>query len=80
MSDSPPSDDLRAQQERNEEQRIEAIRRWVEYVERQPPDVWGEQLNTLVNAQLQSARDADLSAEQYRRVERAGEDHQARDG
>lgn len=78
MSDSPLLDDLRAQQERNEEQRIAAIKRWVEYVENHPPEVWGEQLNSLVDSQLQSAREADLPAEHYRRVEQAGEAYRDR--
>lgn len=79
MSDSPLRDDLRAQRERNREQRVRAIKRWVEYVEDHPPDVWGEQLNTLVDSQLQAAREADLSVDVYQKVERAGDSYGDRD-
>lgn len=68
MSDShgpdPPPD-------REFDRRLEAIHRWVEYVESTPPEVWGEQLNTLVNGQLEAAREAGLPADDYRRIDRA---------
>lgn len=68
MSDSNVRNDLDAKHERNDEQRIEGIKRWVSYLETAPPEEWGAQLNTLVNAQLQSARETNLPAAQYRRV------------
>ena len=71
MSDSNVRDQLDAKHERNDEQRIEAIKRWASYVESTPPEKWGSQLNTLVNSQLKAARDANLPAEQYRRVSKA---------
>lgn len=74
MSDSNGREDLDAKHERNEAHRIEAIKRWVSYIESTPPETWGPQLNTLVNAQLQAARDANLSADHYRRVADAAGD------
>ena len=71
MSDSSVRDQLDAKHERNDEQRIEAIKRWASYVESTSPKKWGPQLNTLVNSQLKAALDANLSAEQYRRVSEA---------
>ena len=68
MSDSNVCDRLDAKHEQNNEQRIEAIKRWASYIEATPPEKWGPQLNTLVNSQIQSARDSNLSADQYRRV------------
>lgn len=70
MTDSSERDSLDDKQERNREQRLEQIKRWVEYIDSNPPETWGPQLNRLVNSQLESARNTDISAEQYRRIER----------
>lgn len=72
MTDSNERDALAAKHERNREQRLVEIKRWVEYVESNPAETWGEQLNRLVDSQLDAARDAGLTAEQYERVEAAG--------
>jgi len=63
---------LAARRERNDEQRIEAVKRWVAYIQEQPAESWGDQQNRLVNSQLESARQSGLDAEHYRRVDRAG--------
>lgn len=73
MTDSDGSDTVAMKRERDRQERISAIKRWVDYVESTPADVWGEQLNALIESQLQATRDADISARQHRRVERAGE-------
>ena len=72
MTDSSKRDALAAKHKRNREQRLTEIKRWVEYVQSEPAERWGEQLNRLVDSQLDAARDAGLTAEQYRRVEAAG--------
>jgi len=41
---------------RNREDRLRQIREWAAYVRTHPDEDWGEQVNTLVNSQLQSAR------------------------
>ena len=41
---------------RNRENRLRQIRGWAAYVRTHPDEDWGEQVNTLVNSQLQSAR------------------------
>lgn len=74
MSDSDLREALDAKHERNHEQRIEAIKFWIEYIEDNPPEIWGPQQNRLVDSQLRSARESGLDAELYRRVERAGRD------
>lgn len=74
MRDSNVRDDLEAKRERNRQQRLKGIRRWVDYVKANPPEKWGEQQNRLVNSQLDAARAAGVSAEQHRRVERAAND------
>jgi hypothetical protein len=74
MSDSPERDTL-PDRDANRERRLEGVKRWAEYVRANPPDVWGEQLNTIVNDQHEAARQSGISSEQHRRVEQAGEDY-----
>lgn len=50
------SEDRERKQARNRQRRLEQIRAWAEYVRTHPDDDWGEQVNAIVNAQLQSAR------------------------
>lgn len=50
------SDELERKHARNRERRLQQIREWAEYVRSHPDDDWGEQVNRLVNAQLESAR------------------------
>ena len=73
MTDSDLRDRLDDKHERNQELRLDAIRRWVEFIEEHPPEVWGPHQNKLVESQLQSARESGLDAEHYRRVREAGE-------
>jgi hypothetical protein len=74
MTDSSERDRLDEKHRKNREQRIESIKRWVRYVRENPPEKWGEQQNALVNSQLAAARKSGVSAEQYRRVERAADE------
>ena len=41
---------------RNREDRLRRLREWAAYVRTHSDEDWGEQVNTLVNSQLQSAR------------------------
>lgn len=72
MTDSNGLDDLEAKRERNRQQRIEAVKRWVEYIKTHDADDWGDQQNRLINSQLESARQSDIDVEHRRRVDRAG--------
>lgn len=72
MTDSDEREELAAKHERNREQRLAEVKRWAEYVKTTPASEWGEQVNRVVNAQIDAAREADLPADHYRRVERAG--------
>ncbi|WP_247731489.1 hypothetical protein [Halovivax limisalsi] len=74
MSDSSARDSLKEKHERNRQQRIVAIKRWVEYIETHDADEWGEQQNPLIDSQLESARQSDISVEHRRRVAKAGRD------
>jgi hypothetical protein len=68
MSDSNLSDRLASKHEQNRQERLAGIRRWIEYMREQPPEVWGAQQNNLVNSQLESARETALPAEHEQRV------------
>jgi hypothetical protein len=68
MRDSNARDHLDAKHERNREQRIEGIKRWVEYIESEPPETWGPQQNAVVNGQIESAQAVDVSAEDRTRI------------
>lgn len=68
MLDSNHSERLDDKHEQNRQERLAGIKRWVEYVREQPPEVWGAQQNRLVNSQLESARATGLSAEHEQRV------------
>lgn len=68
MSDSNPTEIVDAKQERNRKQRIEGIKRWVEYIKSEPPEKWGPQLNAVVNDQLEAAQNVQTSAAHQQRV------------
>ena len=69
MSNSNAREDLDAKHERNREQRIEGIKRWVEYIESEPPETWGPQQNAVVNEQLDAAQSVQASADHQQHVE-----------
>jgi hypothetical protein len=74
MSDSNAREHLDARQERNRERRIEAIKRWVEYVESRPPEKWGPQQNAIVDDQLEAARSVRTSAAHQQRLRDVAEE------
>ena len=69
MSDSNARKHLDAKHERNHEQRIEGIKRWVKYIESEPPETWGPQQNAVVNDQLDAAQSVQTSADHQQHVE-----------
>jgi hypothetical protein len=68
MPDSNHFEQLDAKHAQNDRERLEGVLHWVEYIREEPPEVWGDQQNQLVNAQLQSAQEAGLTAEHKQRV------------
>ena len=68
MSDSNAPEHLDAKHERNRERRIEAIKRWVEYIESEPPEKWGPQQNAVVDDQLEAAQNVQTSASHQQHV------------
>jgi hypothetical protein len=64
MSDSNVRDRLDAKHDRNREQRIKGIKRWIEYIESTAPETWGPQQNAVVNDQLDAAQSVRTSAAQ----------------
>lgn len=77
MSDSNAPDALAEKRSQRRAQRVEQVKRWVEYIESTPPEVWGEQLNTLVDAQLEAAQNAEVSPQTYERIERASQERKS---
>ena len=68
MSDSNAHEHLDAKRERNREQRIESIKRWVEYIRSEPPETWGPQQNAVVNDQVDAAQSVGTSAAHQQHV------------
>ncbi|EMA18673.1 hypothetical protein [Haloarcula argentinensis] len=68
MSDSSIPDKLDAKHDRNRQQRIEGIKRWVEYIKSEPPEKWGPQQNAVVNDQLEAAQSVGTSAAHQQQV------------
>jgi hypothetical protein len=68
MSDSNAPEPLDVKHERNREQRIEGIKRWIEYIESEPPESWGPQQNAVVNDQLDAAQSIQTSASHQQHV------------
>ncbi|MFP8956447.1 hypothetical protein ACLI4Y_06945 [Natrialbaceae archaeon A-CW3] len=68
MSDSNVREHLDAKHERNREQRIEGIKRWIEYIRSEPPETWGPQQNAVVNGQLDAAQSVQTSASHQQHV------------
>ncbi|HET7323742.1 MAG TPA: hypothetical protein VFJ06_05365 [Halococcus sp.] len=62
VNDSDVRERLDAKHEGDRERRIEAIKRWVEYIQSEPPEVWGPQQNAVVNGQLDAAQSTNTSA------------------
>lgn len=52
---------LEAKHERNLEQRRAFVREWAEFVRTNPDDVWGEQVKTLIDSQIETSQALDDS-------------------
>ncbi|AGB30166.1 hypothetical protein C488_05632 [Natrinema pellirubrum DSM 15624] len=68
MSDSNAREHLDAKHERNREQRIEGVKRWVEYIKSESPETWGPQQNAVVNDQLDAAQSVQTSTTHQQHV------------
>lgn len=77
MTDSNEREELDRKREQNREQRIQAVKRWVEYIQTHDPEDWGEQQNRLVNSQLESARQSDIDVEHRLRVAKASRERRS---
>jgi len=75
MTDSDKRDALAEKHGRNRKQRLEQIKQWAAYLRSEPPEKWGPQLNSLVDSQLEAARNTELSTEQRQRIERISRTH-----
>ena len=54
--------------------RYEQVIRWAEYINAQPPEVWGPQQNGVVNGQIESAQAVDVSVEEKKRIREFADD------
>ncbi|MEY7851959.1 hypothetical protein AB7C87_22465 [Natrarchaeobius sp. A-rgal3] len=68
MTDSNAREELDAKHERNREQRIAGIKRWVEYIKSESPETWGPQQNVVVNDQLDATQSVQPSASHQQHV------------
>lgn len=68
MTDSNGPEDHGTKDDRGHEQRIEGIKRWVEYIKSTPPETWGPQQNAVVDGQLDAARSVQQSADHQQHV------------
>lgn len=73
MTDSSMPDEPAVSREERRARRIERVKRWAEYVDSTPADVWGPQQTRVIESQLDALRGADISVAQLQRVERASE-------
>lgn len=61
MSNSNVRDRLDEKHQHDRERRLEAIKRWVEYIKTEPPETWGPQQNAIVDEQLTAAQETETS-------------------
>lgn len=79
MTDSNRSDGLAGKPVSLDQERLEAVERWLEYLRTEPPEVWGPQQNAIVNSQLESARATGYDIERERWAEAFATAELARD-
>jgi len=81
MTDSKPSDpDPNADDAPDRPPRYEQVFRWAEYINNNPPEVWGRQQNAVVNGQIESARAVEVNAEDRARIRAFADAELGRDG
>lgn len=68
MNDSNVRERLDAKHGRDHEKRIEAVKRWVEYIKSESPETWGPQQNAVVDGQLDAVQGAQTSATHRKHV------------
>ena len=51
------------------EPRFEAVVRWAEYIQENPPEVWGPQQNAVVDGQIDSAAAVGRTPEEIERIQ-----------
>ena len=64
MPDSSPTES----DEPAQEPRFEMVVRWAEYIQNNPPEVWGPQQNAIVTAQFDSLSYFDRSSPEVQRL------------
>lgn len=69
MSNSNVRNRLDEKHQHDRERRLEAIKRWVEYIKTEPPGTWGPQQNAIVDEQLTAAQATETSATHRQHVQ-----------
>ena len=59
----------------NQEDRMNFVKYWADYVKTHSDKEWSEQQNIIINSQLQSAQAVSLTREQYLKIKEAGREH-----
>lgn len=78
--DFPDIENLREKHRRNDEQRLDWIERWAKFVASAEDDaVWGDQINTLVNSQIEAVQSLPVDVQRQcldmeRHTERPGDE------
>ncbi len=67
-NDSNARERLNAKHERNREQRIRGIKRWVRYIKSEPLETWEPQQNAVVDDQLGAAQSVQTSTSHQQHV------------
>ena len=70
MPDSPTSE----ADTPSREPRFEAVVRWAEYIQDNPPEVWGPQQNAVVDGQIDSAAAVERTPEEIERIQAFADD------
>ncbi len=70
MPDSPTSE----ADTPSREPRFEAVVRWAEYIQENPPEVWGPQQNAVVDGQIDSAAAVGRTPEEIERIRAFADD------
>ena len=68
MSDSRTPQEPLENDDRERPPRYEQVIRWAEYINEQPPEVWGPQQNAVGNAGIESAQAVEVSAADRKRI------------
>ena len=74
MTGSDEPDDRDTLRRERRQVRIDAVKRWAEYIRKTPVEEWGPQQNAVVDAQVEAARESGIDADDRKRVTEIAEE------